>query len=83
MFDVRSVYMTASLNKQQLMNELTMRCWQFRFGNISEKTVYLKTEVYAKCKIQFLIPAFPQPLKQLAKAQSTQNKVKRKKHTSS
>ena len=74
-FDVKSVNITASLNKQQLINELTMSCWQFSFGNISEKTAYPKTEIYAKCKIQFLIPAFPQLLKQLVKT------TKNSKHT--
>jgi hypothetical protein len=37
MFDVKNVYITTYWNKQQLINELTMSCWQFSFGNISEK----------------------------------------------
>ena len=70
-------------------NELpTIQFWYY----LGKKTVYLKTDMYAKCKIQFFIPAFPHLLKQLVKttrnskhtkAQSTLNRVKGNTRTSS
>ena len=48
MFDVKNVYITAYWNKQQLINELTMSCWQFSFGNISGKKVISEDTQIAK-----------------------------------